>query len=77
MVSPIVEVIWCFEEEADQKQTFRYIEDNCKQPVKFIKGFPDEKIRSGKLIPNDGQQRVLVLDDLSTVLFYALTVLKS
>ncbi len=65
MVEPIVEVIWCFEEEADQKQLFQNIKDKCKQPVNFVRGFPEEKIRSGELVPNDGQQRVLVLDDLS------------
>ena len=65
---PIKSIVWLYKDEADQKQLFNFIKENCKQPVTFVKGFPENLLENKKLFPVDGKQRILVVDDLSKYL---------
>lgn len=56
-----VEVIWCY--GIAQKLFFEELKKDIPS-IKLIEGFPEDMINKDKLVPNDGKNRCLVIDDL-------------
>jgi energy-coupling factor transporter ATP-binding protein EcfA2 len=69
---PIESIVWLYKEEADQTHLFDFLKRNCGKSIKFIKGFEEKLIDNDTLFPIDGKQRVLVVDDLSKLVPFAL-----